>query len=112
MHSNPTCLAARCRCSAWRCPGSDISRPAIAALALGLGGVEDRPVAVETKAFVGRVADDGTAAALAEHAVQSVVAMEDHVAGAEFRLALSRELIRRVMPRAIADARLRVERLQ
>ncbi len=84
----------------------------IAVLALGLGGAEDHPVAVETKAFVGRVADEGTAAALAEHAVQSVVAMEDHVADAEFRLALSRELIRRVLPRAVADARLRKERLQ
>lgn len=84
----------------------------IAALALGLAGVENRPVAVETSGFLGRAADEDTTAEIAEHAVQSVVAMEDHVADAGFRLALSRELIRRVMPRAIGEARLRRERLQ
>jgi 2-furoyl-CoA dehydrogenase FAD binding subunit len=76
----------------------------IAALALGLGGVENRPVAIDTSGFLGRAADAAVVTELAEHAVRSVVPMEDHVADAEYRLALSRTLVGRVVPQAIADA--------
>jgi 2-furoyl-CoA dehydrogenase FAD binding subunit len=76
----------------------------IAALALGLGGVENRPVAIDTSGFLGRAADAAVVTELAEHTVRSVVPMEDHVADAEYRLALSRTLVGRVVPQAIADA--------
>jgi CO/xanthine dehydrogenase FAD-binding subunit len=84
----------------------------IAALALGLGGVENRPVAIETSAFLGRVADKAVLIELAEHAVRSVAPMEDHVADAPYRLALSRVLVGRVVPQAIADAQARRGPLQ
>ncbi|MGP0092235.1 MAG: FAD binding domain-containing protein [Xanthobacteraceae bacterium] len=84
----------------------------IAALALGLGGVENRPIAVETSGFLGRAADQTMVMELAEHAVGSVAPMEDHVADAPYRLALSRALIGRVVPRAIADAQARRGSLQ
>jgi 2-furoyl-CoA dehydrogenase FAD binding subunit len=84
----------------------------IAVLALGLGGVENRPVAIETSGFLGRAADQAVAMELAEHAVRSVAPMEDHVADAQYRLALSRALIGQVVPRAIADARARRGSLQ
>jgi 2-furoyl-CoA dehydrogenase FAD binding subunit len=79
----------------------------IADISVGLGGIDSRPVALDTTAWRGRPADDRTAAELAAHAVRSVVAMEDHAADADYRLALSRVLIERVVPRAIADARSR-----
>jgi 2-furoyl-CoA dehydrogenase FAD binding subunit len=78
-------------------------------LAVGLGGVDSRPLALDTSAFRGRAATAETVAELAGHAVRQVVRemvpMEDHVADAEYRLALARVLIERVVPRAIADAR-------
>ena len=73
-------------------------------LSLGLGGVDSRPVAIDTSSFLGRPADQRTVSALADHASRSVTAMEDRVADADYRLALSRVLIERVVPRAIADA--------
>ena len=59
----------------------------IAALALGLGGVEDRPIAVDTAAFVGRPAEAATARALAQYIYDSVDPMEDHSASADYRRA-------------------------
>jgi 2-furoyl-CoA dehydrogenase FAD binding subunit len=84
----------------------------IGALALGLGGVENRPVAIETAGFLGRAADKASVLELAEHAARSVTPMEDHVADAQYRLALSRALVRRVVPQALADAQARRGRLQ
>ncbi len=74
-------------------------------LSLGLGGVDNRPIAIETSAFLGRSADGALAAELADHAARSVTPMEDHVADAEYRLALARVLVERVVARAVADAR-------
>jgi 2-furoyl-CoA dehydrogenase FAD binding subunit len=76
-------------------------------LSLGLGGVDSRPIAIETSAFLRRPADAALAAELADQAVRSVTPMEDHVADAEYRLALARVLVERVVPRAVADARTR-----
>jgi CO/xanthine dehydrogenase FAD-binding subunit len=76
----------------------------VAALALGLGGVEARPIAVAAAAFVGRPVDDRFTADLAEHAVRGLTPIEDHVANAEYRLALARVLVGRVVRDAAADA--------
>ncbi len=79
----------------------------IADLAVGLGGVDSRPVALDTSALLGRPADDATVTELAEGAMRAVAPMDDQVADAGYRLALTRVLIGRVVPRAIADARTR-----
>jgi len=77
----------------------------IAALSLGLGGVEDRPVAVDTAAFVGRSPDAETAQALAHYISESVEPMEDHTASADYRRSLAQVLIERVVMRAIEAAK-------
>jgi CO/xanthine dehydrogenase FAD-binding subunit len=77
----------------------------IAAFALGLGGVEDRPVVVATDAFLGRAADAATAAAIAHHIKDSIDPMEDRTASADYRRALSQVLAERVVLRAADAAR-------
>ena len=79
----------------------------IAALSLGLGGVEDRPIAVDTATFVGRPADAATMQALAQYICERVDPMEDHAASADYRRALAQVLVGRVLLRAAADARRR-----
>jgi 2-furoyl-CoA dehydrogenase FAD binding subunit len=79
----------------------------IAALALGLGGVEDRPIAVDSATFVGRPADATTAQALAHYICGSLDPMADHAASADYRRALAQVLIERVLLRAVEDARRR-----
>ena len=83
----------------------------IAAVSLGVGGVESRPVAIETQAAVGLSASEAPLA-VAEQAAKSVVPNEDHLASAEYRLALTHELVQRAVAAAIADARVRKEALQ
>jgi len=80
----------------------------IAALSLGVGGVENRPFAVDVQEFVGLLAGEAPAA-LAEHAAASVSPNEDHQGSAQYRLALTRELVSRAVIAAIADARQRRE---
>ncbi|HEX4553789.1 MAG TPA: FAD binding domain-containing protein [Xanthobacteraceae bacterium] len=77
----------------------------IAGLSLGLGGVEDRPIAVDTASFVGRLADAAAAKAIALHAAQSVDPMDDRGASADYRRALSQVLAERVVVRAAEAAR-------
>ena len=84
----------------------------IAALSLGLGGVESRPAIIDTSAFVGRIVDDAMVEELGDGTVRSLIAMEDHVAGAAYRLALARVLIARTVLAAAADARIRMGRPQ
>jgi 2-furoyl-CoA dehydrogenase FAD binding subunit len=72
-------------------------------LSVGLGGVESRPVAVDTHQFIGRAPDE-TAVALAEHAAASVTPMDDHAATGEYRLALAKVLVERVFNDALAHA--------
>ncbi len=83
----------------------------LTALSLGLGGVESRPIAVDVKEFIGRPVR-GAVSALADHAAASVDPMEDHAASAEFRIALTRTLVERVVEKALADAIARRERVQ
>jgi CO/xanthine dehydrogenase FAD-binding subunit len=75
----------------------------IGALSLGLGGVESRPFVADAARFVGNAVDDALAVQIAEHATRNLTPMQDHVATADYRLALARELIRRVVL-AAADA--------
>lgn len=77
----------------------------IAALAFGLGGVENRPILLDTAAFLGRPADMATAQALAQHICERLDPMEDHTASADYRRALARVLAERVVLRAAEDAR-------
>jgi CO/xanthine dehydrogenase FAD-binding subunit len=79
----------------------------IAALSVGLGGVEDRPIAVDTVEFAGRPAEAATARALAQYICERVDPMEDHAASADYRRALTRVLVERVVLRAADDARRR-----
>jgi 2-furoyl-CoA dehydrogenase FAD binding subunit len=83
-------------------------RQRIVALSLGLGGIESRPAIVDTAAFVGRSVDDATVEELGERAVRSLIAMEDHMASAAYRLALARVLIARTVLAAAADTRTRM----
>lgn len=73
-------------------------------LSLGLGGVEDRPVAADTKAFLGAAADGETARAAAEAAADAVDPLEDIQADAAYRRQLVRVLGAKVMARAFGNA--------
>jgi len=75
-------------------------------LSLGLGGVENRPILVDVRRFVGRGAL-ASAAEIATHASESVSPMEDHAASADFRRALTLDLVQRVIAAAVADAKKR-----
>ena len=77
----------------------------IAALALGLGGVENRPIALDTTQVVGRPADAAAANELAHSICGRLDPMEDHTASADYRRALAKVLIERVVLRASEDAR-------
>jgi 2-furoyl-CoA dehydrogenase FAD binding subunit len=75
-------------------------------LSLGLGGVESRPIRVDVRQFIGRGALD-VAAGIAAHISQIVTPMEDHAASAEFRRALTLDLVQRVIQDAVADVKRR-----
>jgi 2-furoyl-CoA dehydrogenase FAD binding subunit len=77
----------------------------IGRLALGLGGVVDRPIAVDTQEAVGAMADGGMASTLARRIAAKLDPMEDHTATADYRRALAQVLIERVVMRAIEAAR-------
>jgi 2-furoyl-CoA dehydrogenase FAD binding subunit len=80
-------------------------------LSLGVGGVENRPVAIDVTRFVGRPGAE-IAGAVAEHAAAGVTPMEDHSAGADYRTALTKVLVERAVGDALAMARQRGGRLQ
>jgi 2-furoyl-CoA dehydrogenase FAD binding subunit len=75
----------------------------LASVKLALGGVESRPVAIDTSALIG--AGPERAGEFAEQTVRTLAAMQDHVASGDYRLALSRVLIERAIAAAAADAR-------
>jgi 2-furoyl-CoA dehydrogenase FAD binding subunit len=77
----------------------------IGRLALGLGGVADRAIAVDTRELAGAMADGGMAGALARRVAADLHPMEDHVVSADYRRALARVLIERVVLRAIETAK-------
>ena len=74
-------------------------------LSLGLGGVEDRPIAVDAARFVGAPATVPTAGAIAAAAAREVEPIEDMRADAAYRRQLVRVLGARVIARAFEDAR-------
>ena len=77
----------------------------IGRLELGLGGVVDRPVAVDTQGVIGGMAVGGMAQTLARRIAASLDPMEDHTATADYRRALAQVLIERVVLRAAEGAR-------
>ena len=76
----------------------------IAELALGIGGVEDRPVKVETGPYLGAAADDEAVADIAETAAGGVEPMSDAQADAAYRRQLVRVLSRRALSQAFAGS--------
>ena len=77
----------------------------IAALSLGLGGVEDRPYVADTASFVGRPATEETAAEIAAAAADAADPMVDLQANADYRRQLVRVLGARALTAAFAEAR-------
>ena len=80
----------------------------IAALSLGLGGVEDRPIVADTKAFLGRLADNATVRDIAEAAAEAADPVVDLQGNADYRRQLVRVLGARALSRAFGireDAR-------
>jgi 2-furoyl-CoA dehydrogenase FAD binding subunit len=80
-------------------------------LSLGIGGVEDRPVAIDVKRFLGHPAGQ-IAVDLSEHAAVSVTPMEDRSATAGYRTALTKVLVERALSSALEMARRRRDHLQ
>jgi CO/xanthine dehydrogenase FAD-binding subunit len=80
-------------------------------LSLGIGGVEDRPVAIDVERFLGHPAGE-IAVDLSEHAAASVTPMEDQSATADYRTALTKVLVERAVSSALEMARRRKSHLQ
>jgi 2-furoyl-CoA dehydrogenase FAD binding subunit len=76
----------------------------LAHLGFGLGGVESRPIAIETAPFLGKRADAHLAAEIAAAAAQQVKPMSDYKATPEYRLALINALGARVLAEAFEHA--------
>jgi 2-furoyl-CoA dehydrogenase FAD binding subunit len=76
----------------------------LAHLGFGLGGVESRPIAIETAPFLGKRADAQLAAEIAAAAAQQVKPMSDYKATPEYRLALVNALGARVLAEAFEHA--------
>ncbi len=72
----------------------------LASLAFGLGGVERRPIVIDTAGFLGKRADAALAAEIAATAAASVEPMSDFKATAEYRRALVKTLGSRVLAEA------------
>jgi 2-furoyl-CoA dehydrogenase FAD binding subunit len=83
----------------------------IADLSVGLGGVESRPIAIDTARFIGQPGADA-AAAVANYAASIVTPMADHSASADYRSALTKVLIERTFADAFGEAAQRRGRLQ
>jgi 2-furoyl-CoA dehydrogenase FAD binding subunit len=79
-------------------------------LALGLGGVGERPTAIDTEPFLDRPLDGEMLRELARYAAHAIDPIEDQLGNAEFRRALAEALVLRVVPAAIADARRSMEK--
>ena len=77
----------------------------LAQFALGLGGVESRPIVVDTNAYLGKRADASLAADIARAAAAAVSPMSDFKATADYRCALIQSLGADVLAEAFANAR-------
>jgi 2-furoyl-CoA dehydrogenase FAD binding subunit len=88
------------------CAAEAVLKPdgALAHLAFGLGGVESRPIVVDTTAFLGKPAGAGLAADIATSAAASVSPMSDFKATADYRRALIQSLGADVLAEAFANA--------
>jgi len=78
---------------------------ALAHLAFGLGGVESRPIVVDTTAFLGKPAGARLAVDIAMAAAASVTPMSDFKATADYRRALIQSLGANVLAEAFANAK-------
>lgn len=76
----------------------------LCSIAFGLGGVESRPVVVDTAAFLGRRAGADLAAQIAQASSKSVTPMSDFKATADYRRALVEALGRQVLAEAFNQA--------
>lgn len=74
-------------------------------LALGLGGVEARPVRVDTQAYLGKASGRSLAREIAEAIARDAQPGSDLKATAEYRRALVRELVERALADAFARSR-------
>jgi len=86
-------------------------RDRIERLAVALGGVEDRPIAIEVSGFLGHAAED-IPANVSAHAASSVTPMQDRLASADYRTALTKVLVERALSKALKMARLQRDRMQ
>jgi carbon-monoxide dehydrogenase medium subunit len=76
------------------------ARQAVASLSVGLTGIGDRPVLLDTRRFLGAQPDDEWRRALARHAQSSFEFSEDMHASAEYRRHVAGWLIARGLERA------------
>lgn len=74
-------------------------------MAFGLGGVEDRPIAIDVSGIIGETANGETARALAEQAASFVDPVEDMQANKDYRRQLVRVLGAQVIETAFERAR-------
>ena len=79
---------------------AEIADGKIAALAFGLGGVEDRPIAPDVSRFVGAPANDDTARVIAAEVADRVIPIEDLQGSADYRRQLARVIGARVISQA------------
>ncbi len=89
------------------CAAQAVAKPdgSLAQLAFGLGGVESRPVVVDTNAFLGKVCGDALAGEIAAAAAAAVTPMSDFKATADYRRALVETLGRQVLAEAFRNCR-------
>jgi 2-furoyl-CoA dehydrogenase FAD binding subunit len=76
----------------------------LADIALGLGGVEDRPVVVELAELIGQPVDQALDEIAAGLVAERVDPLADHAASAAQRRALAQALTRRAMTKALREA--------
>ena len=88
-------------CAAVALLGKDGS---LVSLEFGLGGVESRPIAIDTSAFLGKRAEAGLAAGIAAVAAAQVQPMSDFKATTEYRRALIQALGAQVLTDAFSRA--------
>lgn len=80
------------------------SRGKLTALSFGLGGVETRPVVVDSAGFLGHRADAALARTIAEESATRVTPLHDYKASADYRRALVRAIGARVLTEAFECA--------
>jgi len=76
----------------------------VTSLSLGLGGVEDRPVAIDKSPFRGEHVGGTLVGSVAFHALESVKALDDMNASAEYRRELATSLVFQVVEQAVDRA--------